>query len=276
MKDKGASLVEDFQRYFNLELATSPEVLERVYRVRYRVYCEEFGYEPASAHPDGLESDEYDASSCHTLVSHDATGMPAGCARLVMVDEDTLMPMEAHCAEAIDQDILRSFDGRRESICEFSRLGVDGAFRRRTGEKVSRFGEIDAIDCSQREQRTFSLIAVATILSGLALSEVIGRTHCFAMMEPFLPRLLLRSGLVVHQAGSEIDYHGMRTPYYWETGEMVSGMVEEFHPFYEHILDEFRQNYTRQVRDAGGGSTTIPKGPAPAVHQPGGNPLPAN
>ena len=276
MKDKGASLVEDFQRYFKLELATSPEVLERVYRVRYRVYCEEFGYEPASAHPDGLESDEYDAISRHTLVSHDATGMPAGCARLVMVDEHNLMPMEAHCGEAIDQEILRAYDGRRDTICEFSRLGVDGAFRRRTGEKVSRFGEIDAIDCSQREQRTFSLIAVATILSGLALSEVIGRTNCFAMMEPFLPRLLLRSGLIVHQAGKEIDYHGMRTPYYWETREMVSGMVDELHPFYEHILHAFQQKYAQRLSESSEGVENVRNQSASAAIRSGGNPLPAS
>jgi N-acyl amino acid synthase of PEP-CTERM/exosortase system len=116
---------------------------------------------------------------------------------------------------------------------------VDGAFRRRPGESASRFGGIAALDCSEREQRTFSLIAVATILSALAMSELIARPHCFAMMEPFLPRLLRRSGLVVYPAGREIEYHGTRSPYCFETRATVGGMAEEFKDFYAVIRADF-------------------------------------
>lgn len=239
MDKNSASLVEDFQRYFNLELATTPSQLENVYRIRYRVYCEEFRYESADAFPDQMESDEFDAVARHCLVMHKASGMPAGCARLVLADERQLMPMEKFCLSAIDADKIRAFDGKRETICEFSRLGVDGAFRRRMGERESRFGEISALDCSKREQRTFSLIAVATILSALAMSEIIGRRHCFAMMEPFLPRLLRRSGLIVQPAGREIEYHGARSPYYFETREIVSGMADELQEFYAVICSGF-------------------------------------
>jgi N-acyl amino acid synthase of PEP-CTERM/exosortase system len=239
MENKSASLVQDFQRYFDLELATTPAQLERVYKIRYRVYCEEFQYEPASEFPDHLESDVFDASSRHCLVVHKASSMPAGCARLVLADEHSLMPMEKFCGDAIDQRVMRSFDGKRHTVCEFSRLGVDGAFRRRPGERASRFGEISALDCSQREQRTFSMIAVATILSALAIREVIERPNCFAMMESFLPRLLRRSGLVVHPAGKETEYHGIRAPYFWETRETVANMADELKEFYAVIRTTF-------------------------------------
>lgn len=233
----------EFHRYCNLELANTPRQLDDVFRIRYRVYCEEFGYEEPGAHPEGLESDEFDEISRHTLVTHSASGVPAGCARLVLADEETQLPMERYCAPAIDNDLLATFDGQRESICEFSRLGVDGAFRRRNGERFSRFGEIHGIDWTKLEQHKFSSqLAIATILSGLALSEVLERTHCFAMMEAFLPRLLRRSGLVVHKAGEEIDYHGLRRPYYWETREMVSGLVEELQEFYLHIREAFAED----------------------------------
>lgn len=236
---KHSSLVEDFARYFDLELATAPEQLANVFTVRYRVYCEEFGYEPADAHPDKLERDEFDAFSDHCVVMHKATGMPAGCARLVHATEDSLLPLEKYCGQALDHEVMRAFDGRRDTICEFSRLGVDGAFRRRAGEKVSRFGEISAIDCSKREQRTFSLIAVATILSAFAMSEMIERPNCFAMMEPFLPRLLRRSGIVVHPAGTEIEYHGLRAPYFFETAETIAGMAPDLQDFYAIIREAF-------------------------------------
>jgi N-acyl amino acid synthase of PEP-CTERM/exosortase system len=253
MDKNSVSLVEDFQKYFTLELATTPSQLEAVYRIRYRVYCEEFRYESAEAFPQQMESDEFDASSRHCLVSHKSSGMPAGCARLVLASEQQLMPLEKFCLSALDQEKLRAFDDKRHTLCEFSRLGVDGAFRRRQGEGESRFGEISALDCSKREQRTFSLIAVATILSALALSENIGRRHCFAMMEPFLPRLLRRSGMIVHPAGSEIEYHGARSPYYFETRELVSGMAEEFQEFYAAICAQFsapRLRSTASVSEA--------------------------
>ncbi|GEM_PF-282957 len=239
MEKENASLVEEFQRYFILEQATTPAQLEYVYTVRYRVYCEEFQYEPAEACPDKLERDEFDASSRHCLVMHRATGRPAGCARLVLADEQRLLPMEKFCSAAIDETIMRQFDGRRDTVCEFSRLGVDGAFRRRPGERESRFGEISALDFSQREQRTFPLIAMATILSALAMSDLIGRPYCFAMMEPFLPRLLRRSGLFAKPAGEPTEYHGTRAPYYWETQEGVSTLAAELKEFYAAIRADF-------------------------------------
>ncbi len=234
------SLVEDFQRYFTLQLATTPELLRSVHRIRYRVYCEEFGFESAAEFSDEQEVDEFDAHSRHCIVMHKSTGLPAGCARLVLAGDNRQMPIEKYCSGALDNSALQRFADNRNSVCEFSRLAVDGAFRRRSGEQATRFGEMDAIDVSNREQRSFSLIAVATILSALAMSELLERPNCFAMMESFLPRLLRRSGLVVHRAGDEMEYHGQRTPYYWETRETLGGMVEGLHEFYAHILQKFR------------------------------------
>ena len=239
MKEKKTSLLEDFQEYFELEMVTTPEHMEKVYRIRYRVYCEEFGYEPADAFPSEQEQDAFDTHSSHCLVTHKSSRMPAGCARLVHVSEQTLMPMEKFCSSSLDKKIMRSYEGKRETMCEFSRLAVDGAFRRRTGELATRFGEISSLDCTKREKRTFSLIAIATILAAFAMSDRIGRPNCFAMMEPFLPRLLRRSGIVVHPAGKEIDYHGIRAPYYFETHETVAGMAEDMREFYEVIRSSF-------------------------------------
>lgn len=241
-KDKKAPLLEDFQEYFGLELAQSAAQLESVYRMRYRVYCEEFAYESASAFPDQLETDEFDVRSSHCLVNHKSSGRAAGCARLVHVDEEAQMPMEKYCSHAMDESVIRSFDGRRDTICEFSRLAVDSDFRRRAGERMSRFGEISSLDFSKREERTFSVIAISTILAAFAMSDLIGRPHCFAMMEPFLPRLLRRSGIVVHPAGQKIEYHGTRAPYYFETHATIAGMADEMQAFYRAIRSNFESS----------------------------------
>ena len=90
-----------------------------------------------------------------------------------------------------------------------------------------------------------SLIAVSTILAAFAMSDLIGRPNCFAMMEPFLPRLLRRSGIIVHPAGEEVDYHGIRAPYYFETDETVAGMAEEMREFYQVIHADFLASATQ-------------------------------
>ena len=81
MPEKMKSLLDDFQQYFDLKLATTPEQRAKVYQIRYRVYCEEFGYEQAGSFPEQQESDDFDRHSSHCLVVHKSSGMPAGCAR---------------------------------------------------------------------------------------------------------------------------------------------------------------------------------------------------
>ena len=70
------------------------------------------------------------------------------------------------------------------------------------------------MDCSQQERRTFSVIAVACFLAATALIDLTDRNSVFAMMEPFLPRMLKRAGLGFTRAGRDIDYHGLRAPYH--------------------------------------------------------------
>jgi hypothetical protein len=57
-----------------------------------------------------------------------------------------------------------------------------------------------------------------------------------------LPRLLRRSGIIVHPAGEQFEYHGVRAPYYFETHETVGGMVEEMREFYTAIRAGFVQS----------------------------------
>ncbi|MFT5710410.1 MAG: N-acyl amino acid synthase of PEP-CTERM/exosortase system, partial [Halioglobus sp.] len=239
MPKKTTSIVEDFQEYFNVELATTPEQMAMVYRIRYRVYCEEFGYEEAESFPLGQESDEFDAHSVHCLIVHKLSGMPAACVRVVKADQSTKMPMEKYCQDSLDSELFAELSAQRSSVCEFSRLAVDGAFRRRSGERASRFGEISSMDCTKRELRTFSLIAIAAFVSGFAVCDHIGRQNAFAMMEPFLPRLLLRSGVAVKQVGVPVDYHGMRAPYFATTQTAVAGMPPELLELYDTIHRKF-------------------------------------
>ena len=241
------SLTDSFQQYFAAELATSPEQKRDSYRIRYRVYCEEFQYESAENCAGRLEVDEFDEHSFHCLIRHRSTERAAACVRLVALDKNRLMPIEKHCLESISPEYRKILEGDRQQVCEISRLAVDGAFRRRLGESGTRYGKPDAVDVSRREQRTFSLIAVAAFLGAAALSDITGRRRTFAMMEPFLPRLLKRSGIKAHAAGSEVDYHGTRAAYFMSTEEAVAGMNPELLHLYQVIHKNLASTYRTHV-----------------------------
>lgn len=242
------TLAENFQQYFSVDLATTPEQKLDVYKIRYRVYCDEFKYEPADRFPEKVEFDEFDDKSLHCLITH-RSGMPAGCVRLVPAYGDadnSSLPFEKYCMDSLDTEYIERLNLERNTVCEISRLAVDGAFRRRSGEALTRFGEVDAMDCSRQEQRTFSLIAVVGFLAATALTDLTGRTNVFAMMEPFLPRLLKRSGILFQRAGKDINYHGTRAPYYNNTQSVLENMRSDLRELYDAVHKQIEHAYSEK------------------------------
>lgn len=248
MGDDKASLAEKFLEYFQVELASSAVDKSAVYQLRYRVYCEEFRYEASDSFPDRAESDEYDDYSLHCLIRHKSSGRAAGCVRLVPAEPSAAepLPFEKYCSQSIDGSFIDKVNPERKNMCEISRLAVDGAFRRRSGEAATRFGEVGALDCSAAEKRSFSLIAIAGFLASTALTDLSGRNDVFAMMEPFLPRLMKRSGIVFQVAGSTIQYHGERALYYIKTQSALDNMAPELRELYDGIYQQIAEDYAKQ------------------------------
>jgi N-acyl amino acid synthase of PEP-CTERM/exosortase system len=234
-----SSLFTEFARYFELSLALTEAQKEDVYRVRYSVYCEEFGYEKAEAFRNGMETDAFDAQSVHCLVRHIETGLPAGCVRLVSVADDQHLPMEDHCGDALDRAFFDGFANRRDSMSEISRLAVDSHFRRRRGENLSRFGNPETLQFAAREKRTFPLIAVGLFLAAAAVSDIQRRPNLFAIMEPFLPAILRRTGVVVQRVGEDFDFKGLRAPYYLNFDEAERVAQDELRRCYEVVREQF-------------------------------------
>jgi len=238
------SLVESFQRYFKVELATTEAQKKQIYGIRYRVYCDEFKYESVEKYPEKEEKDEYDDCSLHCLIVHRTTLKPGGCVRLVPAitesGENIQLPFEKYCPDSLDVEFIKQLHLDRQTVCEISRLAVDRVFRRRTGEELTRFGELEGLDFSKQEQRTFSLIAVAAFLSATVLTEISGKTNVFAMMEPFLPRLLKRSGIIFRKSGQDVDYHGIRAPYFVQTQSALESMNTDLKDLYDWIYRQLK------------------------------------
>lgn len=235
----GFSRLEEFNQYFELSLARTRKQRDQVYQIRYRVYCEEFGYEPTAVFSNHQEVDEFDCQSMHCLVTHRESGVPVGCVRVVMVEGSDRMPMEAHAGDSIDRKFIDSFEGRRDTVCEISRLAVDGAFRRRRREQETRFGNIDAIGISEWERRTFPLIALSLMLGAGALADALGRKHCFAIMEPFLPVMMRRAGIHFRRVGADFEFRGVRAPYYGSMDELFDNAPAELRVYFNEMRGRF-------------------------------------
>ncbi|NIB43155.1 PEP-CTERM/exosortase system-associated acyltransferase [Pseudomaricurvus alkylphenolicus] len=237
------SIAENYIKYFDITIAQSEEELKEVYGIRYRVYAEEFGFERPEEFPDKIERDEFDDGSVHSLITHKPTGKPAGCVRMVPTrdtkDKDPL-PLEKYCDHCLDHDYLRSLEMPRQTMCEISRLAVDGEFRKRPGESMSRVGAVD--DASEEEYRTFPLIAVSAFLAAIAMSNAAGRGNMLMMTEPFLPKLMSRSGIIVERAGQDMDYHGIRAPYYLCGERAAQGIKSNIQDLYSHIYNTFENH----------------------------------
>ncbi len=250
MNEKTSTLIEDFTHYFSIQLVTSEQQAREVYGVRYRVYCEEFKYEATDLFPEEIETDEFDHQSLHCLIIHKESGRSAGCVRLVPVCNDLesgLLPFEKFCQPSLNTELIESLQLQRNTECEISRLAVDTAFRRRPGETATRFGEIDSMDCTKQEQRTFSLIAVAGFLAATAVTALTQKTNVFAMMEPFLPRLLKRSGIIFERVGSDVDYHGIRAPYFIKTQSALDNMRPDLKEMYDWVYRQVAADYEKLV-----------------------------
>ena len=234
-------IAQSFGQYFYVRLADTPQLRDEVYRIRYQVYCEEFGYEPLASFPDRRESDDFDARSLHCLVVHRSSGRPAGCVRLVQTDSrdpGAVLPFEKNCGNSLYREQLARLGLPRSSLCEISRLAVARSFRARAGEDASRFGAVPQPKFTESEQRVFPYVAVSLYLAATVLTEMTNRRNVFAMMEPFLPRLLNRVGIRFQQMGEVIDYHGHRAAYFITTDSALEGMKPELRDLYRTVRDD--------------------------------------
>ena len=207
----------EFNRYFQVVFADTPELREEVYRIRYDVYCRELGYEPVENFPDRLEQDVHDKRSRHCLLMHRHRKVYAGCVRLVMPDPSDpgcRLPFEEPCEGSLYPELIEPILEHRHAVGELSRLAVPEHFRRRKGDKGHPIGSLEMLPPKPNELRQFLHIPMGLYLACSAIGVITGLEGVFAMMEPRLARHLQRFGIIFQQVGDIVDHHGPRAAFY--------------------------------------------------------------
>ncbi|MGK2942632.1 MAG: PEP-CTERM/exosortase system-associated acyltransferase [Immundisolibacter sp.] len=212
-----SSMAETFSRYFETVLCDTAQTLWLSQRLRYDVYCREYGYEREEDCPGGLEQDEYDTQAHHCLIRHRDSGAVAGCLRLVYSGSGAALdkiPIERHGAAALEGASIQPSCFPRAEICEISRIAVSRNFRRRAQETATPIGDLETATQDAADARSFPLLAAALFMAARAMVLSVNKPHVFAVMEPRLARMLERSGLCFRRLGPLVDYHGQRAGYY--------------------------------------------------------------
>ena len=217
------SLVDLYNRYFEVVPADSDDRLDEAYRLRYQVYCVENPFENADEHLDGREVDEYDDRSVHSLLIHRSTGAVAGTVRLILPEVGKRLPITHTCRHPILSN-LRLMPP--EGTAEISRFAVSKQFRRRATDKlgvdqalVERRAGLDG-----KDRRVIAHITLGLMKAIVQMSWKHGITHWTAVMEPALLRLIARLGLKFNPLGPVVEYHGLRQPCYGDANVVLAGM----------------------------------------------------
>lgn len=240
---KADNLMARFIEEFCFKLAITPDEKNRAYRLRYKVYCDELGYEEPADSSKKLEYDVYDQHAIHCLIEHRRTDSAAACTRLIMPDENLpaplgRLPMESYGGQSLNHPTLHPERLEKGVYYEISRLAVLKEFRTKTKDTEVPGLTDNKLIFTDKERETFPFLVSGLFLAGYALGCMSGKEIAFAMMEPRLPRLLALSGFHFTKVGETIDFHGQRSAYCITREQAEAGMQLALSPLYKHIQKE--------------------------------------
>lgn len=172
------------------------------YALRYRVFCEELGFLPREAYPDGLERDAFDDHAWH-VGAIDRAGAVVGTARLIP-SSPLGLPLFDHCP--VEPAARAAFE--TQCAAEISRLAIAPRYRRRRGD--GRYGLATGDGRERRGARPEIVLGLYKAM--YQLSKRHGVSHWYAAMERALLRGLERFGVRFLPIGPEADYHGPVVP----------------------------------------------------------------
>lgn len=235
-----------FNAVFNVQLATSLDVIDEVFALRYQVYCIDRPFEDPDCFADKREHDAYDPRSAHALIRHGITGDSVASVRLVMAgdtQEQASFPMEDRCIHHMDPPARQAFsDARRDQVAEISRMAVSREFRRRLNEykSVSGISEQAYYSDSESGRRAMPYISLGLFSAILRMSVKHNITHWMAVMEPAQLRLLKRFGVEFDHVGPVMEYHGRRRPAFTEAAALIERIKQRRPDVWSLITDAGR------------------------------------
>lgn len=171
---------------------TDSNELDEIFRIRYKVYCEEYKYLDSAQYPDGRERDRYDPHSLQLVIRH-KSGELAATSRLIL-DSSEGLPIEKH----FELDIEIPPESRHQ-VGEVSRLIVARRYRRQ--------------------------LLLLVLIKGLyLLTKKYKIDDIFCVLDDRLQPNLLRIGVPLKRIGRKSIFQGLTAPYLVHVNELEEVM----------------------------------------------------
>ena len=198
-----------FYENFEIIPATSPQLLDQVFRIRFDVLCLDKVVETfeKDKYPDGLEFDEYDERSQHYLVYHKESDTFAATVRLIYSGGNkdlTAFPMVKAAGNKIEKNSLSVLPPGE--IAEISRLLIRKEFRTRLKKDVFTEGTYEDYKKLTREKRLVTHPIIGLLTAIMRMSSQNGIKYWFAGMEPSLDKRLRQLGLHLTPLGPMVNF----------------------------------------------------------------------
>ena len=237
--------------------------LTEIYKLRYKVFCLEWGFEKQDSHAGRMVTDVYDKNAIH-FAALDENQKTVGAIMLIP-DSSEGFPLEKYCELDINPDELP-----RNSLAEISRMVVHRDYRRRSEDKyiygpdeerrsigsfhfqqtypnhkVQHRRAADKYRSRQTARRTNEFYGdrrrrheVIMDLYKAVYQESRRRqlTHWYAVMTKGIVNLLNRFGFSFEAIGDPVDYNGIRTPYMTELAKLEHDMETRNPELYEEFI----------------------------------------
>jgi len=249
-----------FEQHFKLVVANTAELREEVHRIRYKVYCQELGYEREEDCKNGMEQDIYDRRSIHCLLMHLSSSLYAGCVRLVfpaplqaaescqggfppskLFKTEANLPFERVFGHSSQSNSIELRNLPRHSFGEVSRLAVTSEFRKLNGERQTTQGLSDEqCESLENERRYFPLISLGLCLTTVGIVTEVGLEGAFTIMQPRLARHLRHFGINFHQVGELVEFHGQRGLFQLSLKEALISMRPDAYELYQRLHCKIR------------------------------------
>lgn len=241
------------------------EELAEIFKLRYKVYCLEWGFENPGNHSDRIIKDKYDNNSIH-FVARDDSQRIAGAVMLILNSSEGY-PIEKYCELDIDTSELP-----KKTLAEISRLVIHRDFRRRKEDKYiygpdeerrsigsfnfpqqyqyhkiyhrraedkyrSRYSSRRSSE-SQVDRRRRHEVLIELYKAVYRESKQRQITHWYAVMTKGIVTLLNKFGFSFDAIGDPVDYHGVRTPYLAEIEKLEQEMSSRNPELYEEFTKD--------------------------------------
>lgn len=235
--------------------------LKEIYRLRYKVYCYELGFEKPENYPDEMVTDVYDSNALHFAVKDERQKI-IGAISLILNSTEGF-PTDKYCELNINRDELPA-----GSVAEISRLVIHRDYRRRAEDKFiygpdeerrsigsfeyssdyangrsyvrraedkyrQRGARRPNESYSERRRRHEIIINLYKAVYQESKRRKI--THWYSVMTKGIFMLLNQFGFKFEEIGDPVDYHGIRTPFLGDIAKIEQELLDVSPELHEEL-----------------------------------------